>query len=192
MRITAILAVSAGCACAGSTLGSAEPSSHATVAVCMAFGFDVQPLIVAERMASKMFAEIGVDTEWPKRGGSCLRGDTIIVTLSYQTKESDHPEAWAYALPYEGTHIVVFWDRIQRKVPTARAPVLLAHVLVHEITHILQGVSRHSETGMMRATWSADDMFKMIKKPLHFTEEDVDLIRRGLESRPTATLSLVK
>jgi hypothetical protein len=28
---------------------------------------------------------------------------------------------------------------------------VLAHVLVHEITHILQGIDRHSESGVMKS-----------------------------------------
>jgi hypothetical protein len=133
-----------------------------------------------------MFAEIGVDTEWPQRGDACAKGADIVITLSYQTPANQLSGAFAYALPYEGTHVVVFWDRVQKKVPPAVAPALLAHVLVHEITHILQGVSRHSETGVMKAVWSSDDYFQMRKKPLEFTEEDVRLIQRGLATRSLA------
>jgi hypothetical protein len=59
----------------------------------------------------------------------------------------------------------------------------LAHVLAHEITHILQGVSRHSESGVMKATWDQRDFEKMAWKPLTFTERDVMLIHFGLEAR---------
>jgi hypothetical protein len=62
-------------------------------------------------------------------------------------------------------------------------PCLLAHVLVHEITHLLEGIDRHSESGVMKAHWSSDDTLEMAWKPLAFTEEDKYLIHRGLKLR---------
>jgi hypothetical protein len=157
----------------------------------MKLGFDVLPLRLGEKLASKMFAKIGVETEWPQRD-SCLQSGVIVVTLSYQTPAYEYPDVWAYARPYEGTHIVVFWDRIQHKVPPPRAPILLAHVLVHEITHILERMDRHSETGVMKAGWNDDDLFQMGQKPLEFTEEDVVLIHRGIAARSLAPPKIAK
>jgi hypothetical protein len=54
-------------------------------------------------------------------------------------------------------------------------------VLVHEITHILQGVDRHSESGIMKAQWTIDDYRAMASKPLSFTPLDVKLIQRPPE-----------
>jgi hypothetical protein len=93
------------------------------------------------------------------------------------------PNAFAYALPYEGTHIVVFYDRVQHVSTPSGRPSLLAHVLVHEITHILQGMPRHSGEGIMKANWDARDYSAMTWKPLVFTSEDIDLIHNGLARR---------
>jgi hypothetical protein len=57
---------------------------------------------------------------------------------------------------------------------------LLAHVLVHEITHVLQGVVRHSGTGVMRAHWDAREYLDMAFSPLEFTGADAELIQSGL------------
>jgi hypothetical protein len=62
-----------------------------------------------------------------------------------------------------------------------QVPVLLGHVLAHEITHILQGVARHSAEGVMKAHWTEDDFAEMSFKPLRFTEEDITLIHYGFE-----------
>jgi hypothetical protein len=35
----------------------------------------------------------------------------------------------------------------------------------------------------MKAHWDSQDFAQMTWKPLHFTEEDVDLIQRGLDTR---------
>lgn len=59
----------------------------------------------------------------------------------------------------------------------------MAHVLVHEITHMLQGTDWHSTTGIMKARWDQSDYFAMRSGPLPFSPEDVDLIREGIKAR---------
>ena len=46
-----------------------------------------------------------------------------------------------------------------------------------------EGVSRHSETGVMKARWDVNDFEHMAGKPLPFSPEDIILIGRGLEAR---------
>jgi hypothetical protein len=61
-------------------------------------------------------------------------------------------------------------------------------VLVHEITHILEGIDRHSETGVMKAHWTEAEIAQMPLKPLCFTAYDVSLIQSGITVRQnTAT-----
>jgi hypothetical protein len=62
-------------------------------------------------------------------------------------------------------------------------PSVLAHVLVHEITHVLEGIDRHSATGIMKDRWDDNDYFEMRRKPLRFAQKDVDLIYDGLKVR---------
>lgn len=62
----------------------------------------------------------------------------------------------------------------------SRVAPVLSHVLVHEITHILQGAARHSEKGVMKARWTSDDLVQMSRKPLGFEREDIDLIHAGM------------
>jgi hypothetical protein len=64
-------------------------------------------------------------------------------------------------------------------------PALLAHVMVHEITHMLQGINEHSAQGIMKGRWTQDDFSCMIVKPLPFSDRDVDMIYRGLTARTT-------
>jgi hypothetical protein len=138
-------------------------------------------LVMAEGIAIHMFAGAGVALDW-REWNHCPEGG-IRITMSLAAKPSDHPHAYAYALPYEGTHIVVFWDRIDNGSSRRILPYLLAHVLVHEVTHILQGMPRHSETGVMKAVFRPLEIDQMDFKPLPFTEEDVELIHVGLKNR---------
>lgn len=101
------------------------------------------------------------------------------------------PKALAFAVPDAGGHITVFYDRIKVAAQfELTSNPLLAHVLVHEISHILQGNAKHSEGGIMKATWSQKDIRAMRWRPLAFGEEDVESIRAGLAKRADAELAI--
>jgi hypothetical protein len=130
-----------------------------------------------------MFAGIGAPIEW--RAGQPAASSphgAIAIELVTETPGTFLPGALAYEQLYEGVHIQVFYDRIKSKLASAE---LLAHVMVHEITHILQGISRHSDSGVMKANWSGEDFERMRYKALPFADEDVVLIHRGLTTRAT-------
>ena len=105
------------------------------------------------------------------------------MTLAEKAPESSHPGALAYALPYQGGQVVVFLDRVRATVPPSGAPALLAHVIAHEIAHILQGVARHSETGLMKERWEYSDYVEMQRRPLRIAPFDIELIERGFNVR---------
>jgi hypothetical protein len=92
----------------------------------------------------------------------------------------------AYAMPYleGGTRIYVFVDRVAAMVPAGRVGTLLGHVLVHEITHGLEGISRHSPRGVMKAHWDTPDFRAMEVRPLPFDEQDVLLIHAAAKRTP--------
>jgi hypothetical protein len=65
-----------------------------------------------------------------------------------------------------------------------RWPKILGHELVHETGHMLQGIFRHSATGVTKAHWTVAEFAFMIFRPLRFTAEDVRLILAGLAQPP--------
>jgi hypothetical protein len=158
--------------------GSVQAEQRVTVYVQDGAIVRGQTLARAEGLAGEMFANAGVRINW--RVGR-PNGEAITVEMS-DIPSSYHPGALAFALPYQGFHITVFYDRIHKKFTPDLQPALLAHVLVHEITHVLQGVDRHSETGVMKAHWTTADYAQMLAKPLPFTDWDVELIQHGLAS----------
>jgi hypothetical protein len=175
MKILTVLAMAAmaGTALARNIETPAEPA----IPVCVKNEIPGITLIRAEALGSEMFAAAGVEIDW--RAWSACPAGGIRVRLSWNTPEGENPHSFAYALPYEGTHIVLFWDRIASAAEPATIPFLLAHVLVHEVTHILEGTCRHSETGVMKATFTGADIANMEFHPLPFAEEDVELIHAG-------------
>lgn len=152
------------------------------VTVCINAYSDTSVTYRAKAEASKMFAEIPIRIDWSS-GRSCQASGAIHIHFRDQTPEGLKPGALAYALPYEGTYIELFYDRIKSTVGPSTLPHLLAHVLVHEITHILQGVARHSETGVMKAHWTTTDYREMEIRPMHFAPEDIELVQASLRQR---------
>jgi len=160
--------------------GPAVDAWHRVITVCTG-GASAKEVLSAKGSAAAIFRPIGIDVRW--QGLKNCPPDAIQIRFSGDTRLGSNPGALAYALPYEGTHVVVFLDRIQRSIEASFTSALLAHVMVHEITHILQGMSRHSDTGMMKAQWEAAEHLTMSWRPLPFTTEDVQMIRQAFERR---------
>ena len=141
-------------------------------------------------LSSRMFAQIGVTLDWRMPGKECPNG-AIRISPTFDTPVKLKPGAMAFALPYEGTYIRVFADRVVSYQGKQQAGLVLGHVMAHEITHILEGVARHSETGVMKAHWDREDNRLMVWKPLAFAKEDVELIHVSLAARHGETPALV-
>jgi hypothetical protein len=151
-------------------------------------------LFRAKSVAGEMFGPIGVQVQWQggavrERGESCW--PPIEVYLQASTPIGDRPGSMAYTMPYleGGARIYVFVDRVAAMVPPGRVGPLLGHVLVHEITHGLQGMSRHSALGVMKAHWDTPDFRAMEVHTLPFDEEDVQLIHAAAKRPKASTLT---
>jgi len=176
MKLTAMVAL----AMTGLTVqAAAMKKSQITVYVQNNAHVPADALGQAEILAARMFASVHIEIDW-RKGKPSAAGEPIAIELAANIPATEKPGALASAYPYEGIHIVVFWDRMERAA--APAP-LLAHVMVHEITHILEGVSRHSQSGIMKAHWSEADMDVIRAHTLTFAAEDVSLIQAGLKKR---------
>lgn len=168
---------------------SAEEAS-ATVKIYLLRNVDDRKINVswAQGIASQIFAEAGVHIKWqlgePRRGEQYM---PIIINLTENTPKTLVPGALACSQVYEGVHIRVFWDRVQNTVRGADplGAFLLAHVMAHEIAHVLERIKRHSETGLMKASWTQKEIEGMSVHPLSLAPEDVQLIHQGLLQRVT-------
>jgi len=162
--------------------GEARPAADFRVSVYMDYegGGDLRSANLAKAIATKMSRKTDGTLVWVDSKSCPPEG--IHITLTGQTPATLQPGALAYALPYEGTHIRVFRDRIEANQP-ALVPHLLAHVLVHEIIHILEGCTRHSESGVMKAHWGGADFAQMLWGELPIAQEDIDLVHVGIGKR---------
>ncbi len=152
---------------------------------------EVQRKAVA--LAEVIFANAGVKTQWriaPKTGSAAFEDGSIHIRLLHGpvNEDSVSSRALASAMMREGKQVRVYWNRVQRHTETS---FVLAYVMAHEITHLLQGVARHAKTGIMKAYWEWEDFEAMQGnavqmrpvRPLLFEREDLALIREGLRQR---------
>jgi hypothetical protein len=167
--------------------GTAQPiveGSAQRVVICLSGRYWDADIACARYVAARMFAGIGITTEWHWGERSC-RDETrrhFVIALEYDAPAEELPNALALAQPYEGVHVQVFYTRLRGSVDTFDVPYLLAHVLVHELTHMMQVTGHHSSSGVMKARWSPSDHRAMRSGSLGFTPEDVQLIREGLNA----------
>jgi hypothetical protein len=151
-----------------------------TVTVCdedrseLAFG-------VARMQVTGMYARIGVTLVWHDTK-HCPDG-ALRISFFHGNAARYPSEQLGYALPYEGSQIVIFWERIAATASKGDAAQLLAHVMAHEIGHVLEATSRHSASGLMKAHWDKADVRDLCWKPMPFAEEDIQLIYLGLKER---------
>jgi hypothetical protein len=166
------------------TGGAFERAMVHAVPVCVSEGVRTPAMYLARAIVTDMFEKIGVTIEWRFQERLCrsLSG-AISVQLSNDTPENQFQGALAYAMPFEGTRIIIFYDRVKRTVEPPVVPHLLAQVLAHEIAHILEGIDHHSNSGLMKAHWDLRDQDRMYREPLPFTDFDAAMIHRGLEER---------
>jgi hypothetical protein len=156
-------------------------AGEGSIDVCMDNNAEVQVTTPARRLASEIFARAGVTIHWRMASRCPSSRGAIRITLTNQVPKGIASGALAYALPYEGTHIVVFYDRVTAQHIPPRT--LLGYVMVHEITHMIEEVSRHSATGIMKAHWTPADFYEMMTQKLEFAEVDVLLLQAGAERR---------
>jgi hypothetical protein len=182
MKISAMIAVAV---LAGAFAHADEKMGIAERGVTICFETRATPEAgLAQVIAGKMFANIGIKTVW-KEEHTCPATGSGMIHITLVTKRSRthfRPGVLAFALPFEGVHINVFVDRLRKMVDPNNMPSFLAHVLAHEITHILQGTNEHSDEGVMKANWSPKDIADMRFKPLDFTAKDISMIKLGLEA----------
>jgi hypothetical protein len=174
-RLAAMLAMTAASLCAGQS----AVTQKATVTVCMES--DWKALEGVRPLTAAMFAHIGVRIVWRTRDACPVGVDAIQVRLSRDSTSVRNVsfEALAATQPYART-VTVFLDRV-KDLNRSRGISVMAVVLAHEITHVLEGIDRHSATGIMKARWDNHDYLEIGRQTLAFAQDDIDLIYAGLK-----------
>lgn len=195
MKIT--MAMAAAILALGSPDASARLRTNGDV-VRVEVYYDSDPVVVEDGMifwmarnwASYLLADAGVELVWhggkPAEVGNGLHTIALmfVPTAPEKFRQGVFSKALAAARPYgAGTTISVFDDRLTAYMyPYKRGErsKIMGHVLAHEIVHVLEGVSRHSASGLMKAHWTTQDAQQITGTGLRMAEEDRELVRMRL------------
>jgi len=165
-------------------VGLLSNAAAADVAAYLAPGGSACPY-QAKKMVTAIFKSAGVTIEWrsPKQASVNPKGILLRIDLAHDTPALRTPGALAVSYPFDRCRkgITVFLDRIRSLTrDDYLESELLAYVLVHEITHVIQGLDVHTEEGIMKARWSPEDLAAIFRQGLSFAPEDVVRIRQAL------------
>ena len=166
-------------------------SGRVPVDVCME---PTQELLLsatrAETLVAVIFSQIGVNLTWHTVLSDCddLPGQSVRTAFKIRWAERPPSKSGAGTLaaahPFGSfeTSITIYEVPLQAFLRQyANTPeVVLSYVLTHELAHVMQGLDRHSASGILKANWSYHEYYMMLSRALTFTAEDVDLIRTGL------------
>jgi hypothetical protein len=145
-------------------------------------------------VATRVFRSIGVNLDWrtgavaaERKSCGCDPPEIIEVQVDPSASRNLTTGALAYALPTRtsGVRIRVIDDRVAEF--STNVPNLLGYVLAHEIGHVLQGVARHSEEGILKAKWNGTDYNLMRALRLTFNPDDAEMIRNHFSQQHPAT-----
>ena len=158
-------------------------------------------LVQAEREASRIFGETGLQIVWvncfekhagAEPDGRCQGEPAIDIlalrVLSQPTSGELHKlqdSVFGFAVHpilasvyYEGAAGLA-----QRDDAGFELPVVLGCVIVHELGHLLLGSNSHSGSGIMQAHWGRDEVRKAMMGRMLFTSEQSTRIREELQTR---------
>lgn len=139
-------------------------------------------LAMAEGTTNRIFAQVGVRVIWlavapPAALLPCTAAVRIVLDEKAPAAFDAMAMAYATVGEFGTTTIHVFYNRLVRNHNRGLVPRLLGHVFAHEITHVLENVARHSETGLLKAHWTQSDFDDMTVGPLPFAAIDAELVR---------------
>ena len=118
--------------------------------------------------ATRLLSTIPVRLSWlncaaPAHPAKCESPETPAdLTIRLLSKALPHasPNALGMAMWSDsGGSVALFFDRaLSIRRPGILLPHILGRAMAHEIVHLLLGVESHSDLGLMRRQWSAEDL----------------------------------
>ena len=173
-------------------MGAQQPPVPAVfgirVLVCDQAGLPRETLNEAQRLASLVFRETGIEVFWMDEGQwSVAEADCVLRIHCCFDKLNTrlHRRTVAFA-PAQGRHITVFWDRIRTEAAAGSHPeaLMLGHIIAHELGHLLLPPGYHSPHGIMQDRLNYEDWSRVRRMSnLFFSRKEVSQMRAALIGR---------
>lgn len=92
-----------------------------------------------------------------------------------------------------GCYADLFYDPIRELEGETRVypTIILGHAMAHELGHLLLGTNSHSESGLMRAHWTREDLTNASKGKLRFSKEQCLKIKSRLTTSEYVEIATV-
>ena len=194
--------------------GSPTTSLTVTIQVQNNAQVDSKTLAEAEKVATKIFSNVGVEICWvdvsvtseyrpgnPVDQGSVNFSHIWLTIAPHLLAELNLPSGvmgFAPGMRPNRKLIYVLYDRVetiyQRQTmvriggstyASASRAQLLGHVIAHELGHVLLNIEAHSKTGIMRGRWNLKDLQDVSCGRLLFTSQQAEVIRTDVFRRVT-------
>lgn len=175
---------------------------HLTVRVFILAPIPQHDLAMAERVASKIFQNVGVELSWvdcplnaptAQLSPACMTPHTstdihlnVVPDLAPLVGESAMGTSVATPPPDRGQYAYISYARAKRvllEAPQLTLGQLLGHGIAHEIGHLLLGTNSHSRSGLMSAHWNAQELRLAAGGQLNFSKDQAVAIRDDVRAR---------
>lgn len=176
---------------ATSTNATADPQERLRVKVLVhdEVGISAKILEEARREATRIFADAGIDLWWATQGVTKSRYVIIKIvpkTTSKMSRDFRVMGLAAGAKDGKGTLAYVFYDRIRDngRGVNLPVPVIMGHVIAHEMGHLLLSYGSHSVAGLMKGGWDAQQSQRAMEHDLRFSRDEIVRIKSRLAAQP--------
>jgi hypothetical protein len=153
------------------------------------------PPAVVDQAASELarvYDELEVRVEWDRIAAARVADREIVrvVLLARETGDlrsvADTVMGAAVRTPNDTRVVYVFYDRVRAEAERygVSTPLVLAYAMAHELGHLLMPGRGHSANGLMRARWNRDDFRRADQRQLHFSHDQVVLMRATVQRSP--------
>ena len=185
---------------AGATLAQETSAFRITIHVYNYATVPKKTLARAKDEGGQIFKVAGLATQWldhpvtsvdgrnSRDSTDSWDGTHFVLRLFTLSRKGLNKNAMGEALSRRIAN--VFMDRVTDVgvVGELSAGQMLGHAIVHEIGHLLLGDNSHSAFGIMVATWSKQDLWRMSKGDLLFTHQEVTRIQAEVKHRSRSVL----
>jgi hypothetical protein len=172
-----------------------EAAELAQLTVRMYTRVEVSPSVLeaAAVEAARVLSGIPVRLSWlncaaPAHPARCESSETpadLTIRLLSKALPEASPNGLGMAMwSASGGSAALFFDRaLTIRRPGILLPHILGRAMAHEIVHLLLGADSHSDLGLMRGQWSAEDLRMPSGACLGLSAHNVESIRTGAARR---------
>jgi hypothetical protein len=177
--------------CAGLVQAADRPPASSVEVLVFAQPADAELVRAGMEEAARVYERAGVAIRWRTcSGDECMNASEDALILRVQQRSpAGTVDAGLLGQAIGGIgggrYATVFLASVNEFAArrTVELPVVLGHVIAHEIGHLLLADSSHAASGLMRAHWQPADVASMRSSGLAFSKGGVRTIRSRLGHR---------